>query len=343
MSYLLAEQGQEDMPWGVLSGDCLFVGSAGRPDLLGEAETDRLASALYKTLYDFYLKLDDGVIVYPCHGAGSACGAAIGDRLHSTIAHEKRTNPFLQYKGKHKEFKQFVVEGAPPEPDHYKRLKKVNSAGPPVQHGFPRAPGLTPAAFSEAVHRGHNQLVDTRHMLAFGGGHIPGAMNLGARAELSVWAGEMLDAEKPILLVLEHDADLETVLALLLRTGFTRLTGYLVGGMTAWDNAGLPIQTLQQMSVQDVREQRDGLQVLDVRSPDEWKSGHIPGAVHHYVAELNGGPADLDKGRPVVTYCASGYRASLAASVLQQQGFKDVRNVPGSWKAWTSADYPVET
>jgi hydroxyacylglutathione hydrolase len=343
MSYLLAEKGQEDIPWGICSGDCLFVGSAGRPDLLGDQETDKLAEELYETLYDFYMKLDDGVIVYPCHGAGSACGASIGDRPHSTIAREKRTNAFLQYEGKQDEFKRFVTEGAPPEPDHYSRLKKVNGQGPPVQHGLPRVPGLPAKEFEQAANRKGVQLVDTRHMLAFGGGHIQGAVNLGARAELSTWAGEMLDPEQPILLVLEDDTAVDHVVSLLFRCGFTKFAGYLVGGMTAWDNAGLPIQTLRQMSVHELHESKDGLQILDVRSPGEWEGGHVPGATHHYVAELNGGPDTLDKQKPVATYCASGYRASLAASLLQKNGFSDVRNVPGSWKAWTHADLPVES
>lgn len=343
MSYLAADQGQEDMPWGIFSGDCLFVGSAGRPDLLGEQETDKLATALYETLYNFYMGLDDGVIVYPCHGAGSACGADIGDRLHSTMGREKRTNAFLQYKDKKDEFKKFVIEGAPPEPDHYKRLKKMNGDGPPVQHGLPRVPALTPGAFREVLEGGQSHLVDTRHMLAFGGGHIPNATSLEARAELSNWAGEMLDHETPILLVLENDSDLETVVALFLRTGFTRFGGYLVGGMTAWDNAGLPIQTLPQMSIHEVKKEVGRMQVLDVRSPSEWKSGHIPGATHHQVAELDGDLTRLDKSKPVATYCGSGYRASLAASLLQKHGFKDVRNVPGSWKAWENAGYPVES
>lgn len=343
LSYLLAEQGQEDIPWGVLTGDSLFVGSAGRPDLLGEKQTKTLASQLYKTLYEFYMKLDDDVIIYPCHGAGSACGADIGDRPQSTIGRETRTNPFLQYEDKQEAFEEFVVGGTPHVPDHYPRLKKINGAGPPVQHGSPRVTGLTPSAFKEAIDSDDCQLIDTRHMLAFGGGHIPGALNLGARAELSAWAGESLSPDKPILLVLDADTDLERVSALLLRTGFTQFAGYLAGGMTAWDNAGFPIQTLRQMSVHEVNKERDGLQVLDVRSPDEWKSGHVPGAAHHHVAKLNGDPEALDKDKPLVTYCASGYRASLAASMLQQRGFKDVRNVPGSWKAWTSAEYPVET
>jgi hydroxyacylglutathione hydrolase len=343
MSYLLMEKGQEDMPWGILSGDCLFVGSAGRPDLLGAQETDKLATDLYKTLYDFYMQLDEDVIVYPCHGAGSACGANIGDRKHSTIGREKRTNAFLQYEGKQEEFKKFVVEGAPPEPDHYSRLKKVNSAGPPILRNLPLIPGLTPKAFYEAVESGQNQLVDTRHMLAFGGGHIQGAISLGARSELSTWAGETLDPEKPILLVLDNDVDLEDIVRLLLRTGFTQYAGYLVGGMTAWDNAGFAVQTLQQMSVHEVEAQKDKLQLLDVRSPGEWKNGHIPGARHQYVAELNDVTSTLDKSKPIVTYCGSGYRASLAASMLQKQGYVDVRNVPGSWKAWTKSNYPVET
>lgn len=341
VAYLLSEKGRRDAPWGVLTGDSLFVGSAGRPDLLGEKETEELTEKLFHTLHDFYLKLADGVIVYPCHGAGSACGADIGDRPMSTIGYERRTNPFLQI-GDVQSLTKFVREGAPPVPAHYPRLKKINAAGPPLQGHLPACPGLPVEAFRERCRRTDHQILDVRSMHAFGGGHVPGAINIGGnRPELSVWAGDMLDPEKPILLVLEEDYELPHIVTLLWRTGFTRFAGYLVGGMKMWQNAGLPLQQIPQMTVQELHD--DGhTQRLDVRSPSEWQGGHIPGATHQFVSTLRKELPRLDRNRPVATYCASGYRASLAASLLQRAGFEDVRNVPGSWKAWTSAGYPVE-
>jgi len=179
-------------------------------------------------------------------------------------------------------------------------------------------------------------------MLAFGGGHVPGAINIGARPELSVWAGWMLDAEVPILLVLEDDENLEKVVPLFLRTGFTRFAGYLVGGMKAWGNSAFPLQELRQVSVHELRKHLGDYQIVDVRAPDEWKKGHIPKARHIFLPELPERSAVLKRHAPVVVYCDSGYRANLGASLLQKEGFTDVCNVPGSWQAWTKAGYPVE-
>lgn len=344
VSYIVAEQKNPKDPWGIFTGDSLFVGSAGRPDLLGEEETEELAEQLFHTLRTFFLKLDDGVIIYPCHGSGSACGASIGDRPMSTIGFERRSNQFLQYDDL-EEFKKFVQESAPPEPHHYRRLKKTNAEGPTVLRGLPPVPGLPPKKFKEVLDKENVQLVDTRQMLAFGGGHIHGALNIGHRPELSVWAGQMLDADKPILLVVEDETNLDFIVWHFVYTGCIKFAGYLVGGMKAWDNAALPIQRLRQITVHELKEDLEKVQILDTRTPEEWEQGHIPHARHFPVADMrNGfkGPPGFDKGKPLAVYCDSGYRADIAASLLQAHGFADVRNVVGSWQAWTNANYPIE-
>ncbi|MFG0332163.1 MAG: rhodanese-like domain-containing protein, partial [Maioricimonas sp. JB049] len=344
LSYELAEKDQPDDPWGVLSGDSLFVGSAGRPDLLGEEETEELTRKLFHTLRDYYLKLDDGVLVFPCHGAGSACGADIGERPMSSIGYERRTNSFLQYDD-FEEFKKAVEEGAPPVPQHYPILKKVNARGPELIGGSPRIPGLSPEQFQKEIETGDAQLLDTRQMLAFGGGHIPGAINIGDRPELSVWAGDMLSYDRPILLVVEDERQLGWISWHLAYVGLTRFRGYLAGGMKAWENKGLPLLSLSQLPVQELARQQDHLQILDVRSPSEFKQGRIAGATHRFVAEMRdgvNGELKLDRDKPTAVYCGSGYRASIAASLMQRDGFEDVRNVPGSMQAWKSAGYDIE-
>lgn len=344
LSYEIAEKDAPDDPWGVFSGDSLFVGSAGRPDLLGDDQTEQLVKQLFHTLRDYYLGLDDGIIIYPCHGAGSACGADIGERPMSTVGYERRTNDFLQYED-FDEFKKFVQEGAPPEPHHYKPLKKINSEGPPILGHVPVVPGLSPKQFQEAKEKANARLVDTRQMLAFGGGHIAGATNIGPRPELSVWAGQMLDHQQPILLVVEDETDLDWIVWNFVYTGFTKFAGYLVGGMKAWENAGLPLARLPQISVHELKDRLQEVQLLDVRAPDEWEAGHIPGARHFYVADMRDGidgVTGFDKNKPLVTYCDSGYRADIAASLLEQHGYADVRNVPGSWQAWNNAGHDVE-
>lgn len=340
VSYELANASDPDTPWGVLSGDSLFVGSVGRPDLLGEGETEGLVKQLFETMQTYYKKLHPGVLVYPCHGHGSECGPKIADRLDSSIGFELAHNQYLQIK-KFDEFKDRILSNAPPEPTHYKRMKKVNAAGPPILGAGPTIPPLTPEGFKEAAGRRNTLLIDTRHMLAFGGGHIAGALNIGYQPELSIWSGWMVDPEKELLLVLNKDRDLEDVRNLLVRVGLTKFAGYLAGGMTAWDNAGLPFQRLAQISVHELQRQMEALQVLDVRKDEEWEEGHVAEATHVFVPHLSKRLDEFDRQRPIVTYCASGYRANLAASLLRKSGFEDVKSVPGSWSAWKNAGLPV--
>lgn len=340
MSFLAAEAGRTASPWAVFSGDSLFVNSVGRPDLLGEGEDEELAGLLFETIFGFYASLDDGVTIFPGHGAGSSCGADIGDLKSSTLGYERRHNEYLQIKDR-AAFIQRVLGSAPPEPCYYKPMKVRNAEGSVMLGGAPAVAPLPVHDFQRAAEATRSVLVDTREMLAFGGGHIPGALNLGASSELSPWAGWMLKFDDPILLVLADDRDLDTVVPLLWRTGYVNFAGYLAGGMKAWSNAGLPIANIPQMSVHALRDAA-GVQILDVRAPSEWEGGHVPGARHIFTPELRGRVGELDPGRPIAVYCNSGYRASIAASVLKQENFADVRNVPGSWQAWTSAGFPVE-
>ncbi|PYL15829.1 MAG: MBL fold metallo-hydrolase, partial [Verrucomicrobia bacterium] len=341
VAYLLADTELPDEPWGILTGDSLFVSSAGRPDLLGEKHTKQLAEQQFHTLRDFYLKMPDHIMIYPNHGAGSPCGADIGARLTSTIGYERRHNKFLQF-DEVKKFTDYALATAPPVPTYYPRMKKVNANGPEVLGSLPRAPGLPPKAFKATVEKKAAQLVDVRTMLAFGGGHIAGALNIGGSPILSVWAGWMLDPEKPILLVLEDDDDLEKILRLFVRTGYTKFAGYLIDGMKSWDAAGFPIERIGQMSVHELNERKSSLQVVDVRGPGEWKKGHVPGARHIFVPELHKRMAELDRSKSTVVYCGSGYRSSIAASILKPAGFKEIWNVPGSWEAWKKAKLPIE-
>jgi hydroxyacylglutathione hydrolase len=340
VSFEVAEKDHPDTPWGVLTGDSLFVNSAGRPDLLGSSQTEELTKKLFDTLRGYFLALPDSVSIFPAHGHGSPCGADIGDRLESTIGYERKFNPFLQIADFAK-FKDHALGSAPPVPTYYPLMKKVNAKGPDVLGNLPRVPALPAKTFKEAIEKEEGVLVDTRMMLAFGGGHIAGALSIGASPMLSIWAGWLLDPDKPILLVLESDTELEEVVKLFIRTGYHKFAGYLVGGMKAWDNGGFKLDEVGQMTVHDVKK-ADGLQVVDVRAPTEWEEGHIPGAVHAFLPDLRKKAAKLAKTKPVAVYCDSGYRASIGASILKQEGFREVNNVPGSWQAWKKAKFPIE-
>ena len=341
MAYEVCQSQDPDRPWGVFSGDSLFVGSAGRPDLLGEEQTDDLVEQLYETLYDYYLGLEDEVIIYPGHGKGSPCGPDIAERLSSSMGYERKSNRYLQHDNL-SSFKDSILRGQPVAPTHFPRLKKVNAEGPATWGDLKHPRPLTPSSFQQRCEAGDIQLVDTRHMLGFGGGHINGAVNLGANnAELSIFAGWMLDPDIPILLVLEDDTHLASVITLLMRTGFTRYAGYLAGGMTAWNNEGLPIRDVPQLDACRVTGLGSKLTRLDVRQDDEWGQGHLPDAEHFFFGRFLGEDPDVPKDQPVVTYCTTGYRASMAASILQKRGWECVHSFPGSWKAWESLDMPV--
>jgi hydroxyacylglutathione hydrolase len=341
MSFPAAESNRPETPFAVFSGDTLFADSVGRPDLLGDDQAQALAKKLFASLREFYLELPDGVRVHPAHGAGSPCGADIADRLVTTIGYERAHNKALQFTDE-AAFVEFVLSTAPPEPVYYPRMKEMNAEGPEVLGRLPTCPPVVAKEFQKAVTAKGSHLIDNRQMLAFGGGHIKGAMSIGPHPELSIWAGWMLDPEKPIFLVLQKDADLPEVLRQLLRVGYTKFGGYLLGGMDEWDSAGLPLARLPQMTVHEVKERAGDVQVLDVRSPEEWEDGHIPGAQYIFLPELEKRADRLNKKKPVAVYCDSGYRASLAASLLLGNGFTEVRNVPGSWKAWKASGYEIE-
>ena len=340
VSYTLADKDHVETAWGVLTGDSLFVNSAGRPDLMG-GKTDRLVEQLFHTLRDFYLGLPDGVMIFPAHGAGSPCGADIGDRLESTIGYERKFNRFLQFED-FKTFKDYALHTAPPIPTYYPQTKKVNAKGPEILGHLPIVPALPPTTFRQAVAAKAGVLIDTRPLLAFGGGHIAGALNIGGTPMLSIWAGWLLEPDEPILLVLEEDEAIEEVVKLFLRTGYTKFAGYLARGMEAWVNAGLQLDRIGEITVHDLKAAKGRVQIVDVRSPGEWEEGHIPGAVHLFLPELRTRAAKLAKRKPVAVYCDTGYRASIGASILKQEGFEAVSNVPGSWQAWEKAGFPIE-
>lgn len=338
ISLLVARKDSRDAPFAVLSGGSLLVDAAGRTDLLGPERAEELARAQFRTLTGFFLRLDPGVAVYPTHVHGSPCGAAIGDKVSTTIGYEKAHNALLRQQSEDR-FVREALADLPPKPRYYPRLKDRNTNDPPVHApGLPRA--LSPAAFRAVIDSGEHVLLDTRHMLAFGGGHVPGAWNIGASGHLSIQAGWMLDAERPLLLVLESDAQAPSVATHLARTGFDCIAGYLAGGMTAWANAGMDLARLPQLHVRELAAHLQDYLVLDVRSPQEWEKGHVPGARHIFLADLPEQAATLDRGRHIAVYCDSGYRASIAASLLRARGF-DVSNVPGSWEAWTACGLPV--
>jgi hydroxyacylglutathione hydrolase len=341
MTILINEESSPDNPYAVFTGGSLLINAVGRSDLFGPERFEEMLRKQYDTLTNFYIKLDDGVIIHPTHGHGSACGAAIGDRFSSTIGYERLHNQYMKCNS-FQEFNDLSVNNATPSPAYYQHLKITNTEGAHIEGNTPVVPGLPAKEFEQLISSKQCVIVDTRSMLEFGGGHIAGAINIEDRGELSVWAGWMLDPNQSLAIVLRNDYKLDGVVSLFWRTGFTNIAGYLVGGMPMWTQAGLPMDHIQQIDIYKLHQDLETVQVLDVRAPQEWNGGHIPNATHIYLPDLPKRMDKLNKNVPVATYCNTGYRASIASSLLRKAGFEDVRNVPGSWEAWIKAELPIE-
>ncbi|QJD57496.1 MBL fold metallo-hydrolase [Pseudomonas sp. gcc21] len=343
ISLLLFDSQQGDQPFALFTGDTLFNLDVGRPDLLGDGSERKMAAKLFDTLMNGYLPLGERVEMYPCHGAGSACGKSIGDRQHSTLGNELLFNPALREQRSEEEFVDWLLKDMPEPPRHYARLKKTNTKRANMD-GPALPPPLSPQAFQEIAGQDGVQIVDIRSILAFGGGHVPGAINIALRNEFINWAGWMLSAERPILLIGESDEDVQQAIMQLYRIGVDDVRGYLRNGMTDWQNAALPLAQIGEWTVHELNARRAeaDVQVLDVRSPGEVANGRVPGARHIFVAHLAEHLDKLDRDKITVTYCGSGYRASIAASILKREGFQKVANTPGSWMAWNAAGLPVQ-
>jgi len=346
ISLLLTDRSRGDEPAALFSGGALLVGDVARPDLLGgKAETRAGAGALCATLQEKILPLPDHVEVYPTHVAGSLCGGSIGSRLSTTIGYERRMNRLLAQLDRREEFVDQCLDlsDLPAVPPYWPRMRRFNVDGPPLLGEPADPPALAPDAF-DALRRDGALVVDCRSPEAFSA-HIPGAYGIGAGASFPTWAGSVLPFDAPLLLVLDDPRQLWEVCWELLRIGYDMPAGWLAGGMLAWRSAGKPIETLPQWSVHDLNtalERERGLLVLDVRQPAEWRAGHIRGARHITGAELTRRIGELPADRPIATICGSGYRSSVAASLLVRHGHRRVFNVLGGMSAWESLGMPLE-
>ncbi len=344
MSYLLFDPARGETPVALFSGDALFVGDVGRPDLLGASHTTELAEQLHATVSERFMSLPDEVVVYPGHTAGSSCGKQIGDAPDTTIGAEKRMNYAFKPMDREK-FVATVLKDMPLAPTYYPELKKVNKVGPVSIATLPEIAPLSPAKV-DAMLSANALVIDTRSAAEFGDGHIPGVLAVGWGSNFLTWMGWIAPYDRDLVLVLDDATSHDEVALELRRIGIDRVSGYLEGGMAAWREAGLPVATMPQISVselaQRLTETGSALAVLDVRRPDEWDEGHITSARHAYAGELTqGADAPVDDSRPTAVVCGSGYRSAVAASLLAQRGHANLLNVTGGMTAWNEAGLPV--
>jgi hydroxyacylglutathione hydrolase len=285
-----------------------------------------LARELYKSVTERVKGLPDGLRVYPGHGAGSLCGAGLSDRAETTLGLERGHNPFFGLG--EAEFVERILGSVPPMPAYYPRMKELNAAGATVLAELPGGRGLSVAEVLGMRADGATVL-DVRGVEAFAAGHLPGAVGLGMEGNLAMWAGWLLEADRPVVLVGEGGDEVEARLALG-RVGIEGVVGYLEGGFAAWVAAGLAVETVAVVGPEELGEAL----VLDVRNDAEVGSGVIPGSVHVALWELAGHVGELERGRAVVAVCESGYRAMAAASLLQRAGFEGVGMLRGGMGAW---------
>lgn len=345
ISVLVINAAAPDTPQKVLTGDALFIGDVGRPDLVGSKgyTPEQMAAMLYDSLHDKLLRLDDSVEVYPAHGAGSLCGRNMSKETSSTIGEQRRFNYALKPMVK-EEFVKMMTTDLPEVPQYFPRDAEINRTGAEALSALPRPAELTPEEVNKLAQQGY-MILDVRTAAGFGNAHVPGAINIGLSGQFASWAGTLIQAGTPIVIVADELAQVDEAVTRLARVGIESVKGYLSGGMYAWDRAGFEAATIAQIPVDELRawlEEKTDLQLIDVRRSGEYNSGHAPQAQNAQLADLEKVVGKFDPSRLTAVICASGYRSSMAVSLLERRGFKNLFNVVGGTTAWINAGFPVE-
>ena len=324
-------------PYAVFTGDTLFVGDVGRPDLSsGNLTKEELAGMLYDSLRSKIMPLPDNVIVYPAHGPGSSCGKNLGPNTYSTIADEKEGNYALKEQTK-EEFIRTVTDGLDAPPSYFQINARINKEGYESLDEVLET-GLTPLdvlTFQTLAKDDDTIVLDTRKATLFTQGFVPGSISIGLDGRFAEWAGSLLPFDKSILLVTTPGEEKESVVRLA-RVGFSRIKGYLEGGFAAWQQAGKPIDMIIDVETDELAMDipfDENLLVVDVRRETEFADGHIKGALNLPLNDLTdpGSMANLDEHYNIYLHCGGGYRSIIAASLLKRQGIHNLRNVSGGW------------
>lgn len=338
ISLLVKDKSVSDDAYMIFTGDALFAGEVGRIDLYGEEKKEKMAGMLYNSLFEKILPLGDNVLVFPAHGSGSVCGKDIRESEFTTIGYEKKTSPMLQ-KSKD-EFIEWKINEKMAKAPYFSKMEEYNKGKAPI---LCRLPYIRPLSVEELKeHFLSSQVVDIRMAASFAGGHIPGTLNIWKHG-ITYFAGWMLNYEDPIIIIDENNQHLDQIRRYLVRIGYDNIFGYLAGGFTNWSNSGEEIEMIDTWSVHKLKEHVDdeSIFILDVREIGEFEEGYIEGAYHIYVGDLRYRLDEVSKDKYIVVYCDTGNRASIATSILKNNGYKKVANVLGSIKAWKAAEYPL--
>ena len=333
-------------PQKLLTGDTLFIGDVGRPDLAGGKgyTPQMMAEMMFESLHGKLLKLPDEVEVYPAHGAGSMCGRNMSKETSSTIGEQRKFNYALKPMSK-EDFVAMMTADLPEAPIYFPKDAEINRSGARELSELQPPEPLTPQQVLELRDAGH-VLLDVRSAGHFGAGHVPGSTNIGLGGQFAMWAGSLIPLNAAIVVIADTSAQVDESVVRLARVGIENVKGYLDGGVQSWREAGFPVDAIEQVSVEQLKEQmaNSELQIVDVRRQAEYVNGHVPRAFNAPLANLDKSlrPLPLEKDKLTAVICAGGYRSSAAASLLQKQGFSNLINVSGGTGAWINAGYPVE-
>lgn len=328
-------------PWAVLTGDTLFIGDVGRPDLSPRHTPAQLAGLLYDSLHQKLLKLADSVLVYPAHGAGSLCGKNMRAEKSSTIGTERLTNYALQIKSR-EEFIAQLTSNLPARPEYFAKDAEINRTGAAPLSELPPLRSISPQELKAMLDEGEMAL-DVRPNDEFAAAHVPGSVNIALSGQFASWAATVLGLAAHPVLIAGSQEQLEEARIRLARVGIEALDGYLAGGLAGWKAEGLPVASVEQMTVNELnhRLQSSGaLQVLDVRRAPEWDAGHIENANWWPLDNFKVSAPEMDRDATIAVHCKGGYRSMIAASLLQRAGFRNVINVAGGFDAWEAAKLP---
>jgi hydroxyacylglutathione hydrolase len=330
-------RGPKDEPEAIFTGDTLFVGDVGRPDLSsGNLSREELAGMLYDSLHSKILSLPDDLVIYPAHGPGSSCGKNLGPNTYSTLKEEKETNYALKQQTR-EEFIKAVTDGLIAPPEYFAVNARINKEGYEPLAEVLQA-GLQPLdldAFKSWIATEEAILLDTRQSDLFINGFVPGSISIGLDGRFAEWAGSILPFTKPIVLVTAPGEEKESVIRLA-RVGFDKVKGYLQGGFEAWQQAGEPIDMIIDVEADELAMDipfDENLVIVDVRRETEFADGHVKDAINLPLQELTdpGNMAQFEEHHNLYIHCGGGYRSIIAASLLKRQGIHNLRNVSGGW------------
>ncbi|MBU1040617.1 MAG: MBL fold metallo-hydrolase [Proteobacteria bacterium] len=342
VSLLVSDLVRSKSPQLVLTGDLLFVGDVGRPDLPGNEILDEQVKNLHHSLFSVLGALPDSLEVYPAHGQGSLCGRGMSAKNMSTLGYERLANPMLGHKT-FEEFRAAVLFALPVRPRSFSAIIATNLKGAPLLERCQAEQMLSPESFAAAMAKGA-VVIDTRDAAAFGGAHIPGSLNIGFERQMANWVGMAVKPGSDVLLVVEGRDRFEAMRTELLRIGYDSILGWLAGGMSSWILSGRAVESLNQTSVHDLRKTLENggeTTLIDVRTPTEWQGGHIASALHKPLTEIIEKGVDFCLSGPVSVICGSGYRSNIVGSLLKASGCQMVTSVAGGMLAWSRSGYAV--